>query len=126
MANILKTTNLHKTYLSGPQPIEVLKGIDLSVDEGELIVIIGPSGVGKSTLLHLIGGLDKPTKGTILIDNVNLFDLNDKQLAVFRNRSIGFVFQFHHLLEDPEYFAHDKVHLIQETVKSLLNNFQLL
>jgi lipoprotein-releasing system ATP-binding protein len=103
MDNILNATNIHKTYVNGPQPIEVLKGIDLSVKEGELIVIMGPSGVGKSTLLHVIGGLDKPTAGTVQIDNTNIFNLNDKQLAVFRNKAIGFVFQFHHLL--PEFTA---------------------
>jgi lipoprotein-releasing system ATP-binding protein len=104
---MLKATDIYKTYTNGPQPIEVIKGIDLIVIEGELIVIMGPSGVGKSTLLHLIGGLDHPTKGTILIDNINIFDLNDKQLAAFRNRSIGFIFQFHHLL--PEFTALENV-----------------
>jgi lipoprotein-releasing system ATP-binding protein len=107
MEIILKAAAVHKTYLNGPQPIEVLKGIDLSVNEGELIVIMGPSGVGKSTLLHIIGGLDNPTKGTVLIDNINMFNLNDKQLAAFRNHSIGFIFQFHHLL--PEFSALENV-----------------
>jgi lipoprotein-releasing system ATP-binding protein len=107
MNKILITKDLHKTYNNGPQKVEVIKGIDLEVESGEVVVIIGPSGVGKSTLLHLIGGLDKPTAGEVIIDNKDIFALNDHQLAVFRNRSIGFVFQFHHLL--PEFTAFENV-----------------
>jgi len=107
MNKILITKNLHKTYTNGPQKVEVIKGIDLEVAVGEVVVIIGPSGVGKSTLLHLIGGLDKPTAGEVIIDDNDLFALNDRDLAIFRNRSIGFVFQFHHLL--PEFTAFENV-----------------
>jgi lipoprotein-releasing system ATP-binding protein len=107
MSSILTTHALCKTYVSGPQEVEVLKGIDLEVSVGEIVVIMGPSGVGKSTLLHLIGGLDRPTSGEVLIDGDNLFLLKDKELAVFRNNAIGFVFQFHHLL--PEFSALENV-----------------
>jgi lipoprotein-releasing system ATP-binding protein len=107
MSNILTTHALCKTYVSGPQEVEVLKGIDLEVSVGEIVVIMGPSGVGKSTLLHLIGGLDRPTSGEVLIDGDNLFLLKDRELAVFRNNAIGFVFQFHHLL--PEFSALENV-----------------
>jgi lipoprotein-releasing system ATP-binding protein len=93
--------------MTGPQEVEVLRGIDLDVKSGEIVVIMGPSGVGKSTLLHLIGGLDRPTSGSILIDGDDLFSLKDKDLAIFRNNAIGFVFQFHHLL--PEFTALENV-----------------
>jgi lipoprotein-releasing system ATP-binding protein len=100
---ILNVEDLTKTYQSGPQSVEVLKGVDLEIQRGEIVVIMGPSGVGKSTLLHLIGGLDKPTSGKIIINNTNIFKLENNKLAHFRNSSIGFVFQFHHLL--PEFTA---------------------
>ena len=107
MSKILTTHQLCKTYMTGPQKVEVLKGIDLEVSAGEIVVIMGPSGVGKSTLLHLIGGLDRPTAGEVLIDGEDLFSLRDRELAVFRNNAIGFVFQFHHLL--PEFTALENV-----------------
>jgi lipoprotein-releasing system ATP-binding protein len=107
MNNILITDNLSKTYQTGPQEVEVLKSINLNLEAGEIVVIMGPSGVGKSTLLHLIGGLDRPSSGEVLIDGENIFSLKDKDLAVFRNTSIGFVFQFHHLL--PEFTALENV-----------------
>jgi lipoprotein-releasing system ATP-binding protein len=107
MSKLLVTRHLSKTYTNGPQAVPVLKGIDLEIDQGEMAVIIGPSGVGKSTLLHLIGGLDKPTAGEVIIADRDIFMLNEEQRAVFRNRSIGFVFQFHHLL--PEFTALENV-----------------
>ena len=107
MSKLLTTHQLCKTYMTGPQKVEVLKGIDLEVSAGEIVVIMGPSGVGKSTLLHLIGGLDRPTAGEVLIDGDDLFSLRDRELAIFRNNAIGFVFQFHHLL--PEFTALENV-----------------
>jgi lipoprotein-releasing system ATP-binding protein len=98
---------LTKTYNNGPQEVRVLKGIDLEINRGEVAVIIGPSGVGKSTLLHLVGGLDKPTSGEVIVDEKNIFTLSEEERALFRNRSIGFVFQFHHLL--PEFTALENV-----------------
>jgi len=100
---ILQIKDLKKTYQSGPLSVEVIKGIDLKIEQGEIVIIMGPSGVGKSTLLHLIGGLDKPTFGSIVINDTNIFELENSKLAHFRNTSIGFVFQFHHLL--PEFSA---------------------
>ena len=105
---LLQTENLHKSYPAGRSgTLEVLKGIDLSIAEGEIITIVGPSGVGKSTLLHLIGGLDRPSEGRVLIDGGDISGFDDTRLALFRNRTIGFVFQFHHLL--PEFTAIENV-----------------
>ena len=87
--------------------LEVLKGIDLHIDKGEVVSIVGPSGAGKTTLLQIIGTLDKPDAGSILIDNVNVTTLSQKKLADFRNRHIGFVFQFHQLL--PEFTALENI-----------------
>jgi lipoprotein-releasing system ATP-binding protein len=101
-APMIKITNLTKAFHM-PQPLPILKGIDLEISRGELLCIVGASGVGKSTFLHLIGGLDRPTSGTVEFEGQDLFTLNDNQLAAFRNRRIGFVFQFHHLL--PEFTA---------------------
>jgi lipoprotein-releasing system ATP-binding protein len=99
---MIKITNLTKTFHM-PQPLPILKGIDLEIARGELLCIVGASGVGKSTFLHLLGGLDRPTSGTVEYEGQDLYALSDHQLASFRNRRIGFVFQFHHLL--PEFTA---------------------
>lgn len=107
MNKLLITRQLSKTYTNGPQEVKVLKGIDLEINQGEVAVIIGPSGVGKSTLLHLVGGLDKPSSGDVLINDRDIFAMNEEERALFRNRSIGFVFQFHHLL--PEFTALENV-----------------
>lgn len=100
---MIKITDLHKSFSMGSYELPVLKGINLEVQRSELIAIVGASGAGKSTLLHIIGTLDKPTSGTVTFDGQDLFQLSDVQQAEFRNRRIGFVFQFHHLL--PEFTA---------------------
>ena len=97
--------NIEKSYGN----LKVLKGIDLKIQEGEVISICGASGAGKSTLLHIIGTLDKPDKGDVLFDNTSIFLLKDEELSLFRNKNIGFVFQFHHLL--PEFTAVENVAL---------------
>ncbi len=105
---ILTTSNLHKTYrMDGTHDVHVLKGIDLSIRAGEIVTILGPSGVGKSTLLHVIGTLDRPTQGKCYLDNEDVFAYNDIKLAWIRNQNVGFVFQFHHLL--PEFSALENV-----------------
>src|SRR5450830_2142465 len=103
MNNLLEVRGLCKTYGSGTNKLEVLSGIDLDLQGGTTTALIGASGAGKSTLLHLLGALDRPTSGTVCFRGENIFNKNDRQLAAFRNRSIGFVFQFHHLL--PEFTA---------------------
>ncbi|RMG73740.1 MAG: ABC transporter ATP-binding protein [Nitrospirae bacterium] len=98
---------LRKNYLTEAGELEVLKGIDLEIQRAEMVAVVGASGVGKSTLLHILGTLDRPTSGQVLFDGVDVFGLNDPELAEFRNRKIGFVFQFHHLL--PEFSALENV-----------------
>lgn len=101
MQPLLTTRNLKKSYPSGQHgQLDVLKGIDLQVNRGEMIAVVGPSGVGKSTLLHLLGALDRPTEGSVEIENTSIFDFSDRELAAFRNEKIGFVFQFHYLLAE--------------------------
>ena len=95
---ILRTENLTKTYGDGENRVDALKGINLSIDQGEFVVIIGTSGSGKSTLLHLLGGLDRPSGGKVIIDGKSLYDYNDNELSVFRRRKVGFIFQFFNLI----------------------------
>jgi lipoprotein-releasing system ATP-binding protein len=94
---------LSKSYHVGGRRLTVLKDLDLSVERGEMLAIVGASGVGKSTLLHVLGGLDAPDAGTLRIGDADLGGLSDQALVSFRNRNVGFVFQFHHLL--PEFSA---------------------
>ncbi|MGI5850762.1 MAG: ABC transporter ATP-binding protein [Clostridiales bacterium] len=95
---ILRTENLCKSYGSRDTRVDALKNATLSVNKGEFIAVVGPSGSGKSTLLHLIGGVDKPTSGKVFVDDIDIYNLNEKQLAIFRRRKVGFVFQFYNLV----------------------------
>jgi len=104
---LIKIDGLYKSYGNKAKTIDVLKGIDLSISRGEMVAVVGASGVGKSTLLHLMGALDRPTKGDIFYKGERVFGQTDKRLAMFRNKNIGFVFQFHHLL--PEFTALENV-----------------
>ena len=103
MSALLEVTGLSKSFGTGAGKVDVLKGIDLEVAAGETIALVGASGAGKSTLLHILGTLDRPTSGKVLFKGEDVFRRNDMALAQFRNRAIGFVFQFHHLL--PEFSA---------------------
>jgi ABC-type lipoprotein export system ATPase subunit len=104
---ILESRNLHKIYVNGGRELPVLKGIDLKVGRGEFLSIAGPSGAGKTTFLHLLGGIDVPTKGEVIFDGRDLRSLNDRERARIRNERIGFVFQLYHLL--PELTALENV-----------------
>lgn len=107
MSSLLRVQGLCKSYRMGRVAVEVLKGIDLEIAPGTTTALVGASGAGKSTLLQILGGLDRPTSGTVTYDNVDLFRKSDRELADFRSRSVGFVFQFHHLL--PEFTALENV-----------------
>ncbi|MDI9818525.1 MULTISPECIES: lipoprotein-releasing ABC transporter ATP-binding protein LolD [unclassified Legionella] len=98
---------LSKSYHDGTNSIQVLKAIELAIYQGDRIAVVGPSGSGKSTLLHLLGGLDKPTAGTVLMDGTDWQKLSEKKRCRLRNRHLGFVYQFHHLL--PEFTALENV-----------------
>jgi lipoprotein-releasing system ATP-binding protein len=99
----IKLENIYKTF----KPVEVLKGINIEIYDNEFVAIVGPSGAGKSTLLHLIGTLEEPDEGTVKYDDTDIYKLSDKEISNFRNKNIGFVFQFHHLL--PEFSALENV-----------------
>lgn len=96
--DILKIENLSKVYGKGETAVKALDDISFSVKKGEFVAIIGPSGSGKSTLLHLLGGVDRPTSGKVLVDNTDIYNLNETQLAIFRRRQIGLIYQFYNLI----------------------------
>ena len=100
---MIEVKNIHKSF----GDLEVLKGVNLEVKKGEIVAIIGKSGAGKTTLLQIIGTLDRPTKGQVLMDGTDVFEMKDRELAAFRNKHIGFIFQFHQLL--PEFTALENV-----------------
>jgi len=107
MNNVIAARGLHKYYRSGDQTLKILLGVDLEVARGEAVAVAGESGAGKTTLLNLLGGLDKPTDGRVFVDGADIFALKDGARARFRNRRVGYVFQFHHLL--PEFTALENV-----------------
>ena len=100
---MIETRDIHKSFGA----LEVLKGIDLRIGRGEVVAIVGPSGAGKTTLLQIVGTLDRPDRGEVVVDGVAVDRLGDRELSAFRNRKVGFVFQFHHLL--PEFTAFENV-----------------
>ncbi|MBI3399239.1 MAG: ABC transporter ATP-binding protein [Deltaproteobacteria bacterium] len=104
---LIRIEGLYKSYGDKAKRVEALRGIDLQISKGEMVAVVGASGAGKSTLLHLMGTLDKPTKGDVFYKGERIFEQTDKKLALFRNKNIGFVFQFHHLL--PEFTAIENV-----------------
>ncbi len=95
---ILKVENLTKSYGKGEAKVDAIKNINLSINKGEFVAIVGPSGSGKSTLLHLLGGVDKPTSGKVYINDVDIYDLKEKDLSIFRRRNVGLIYQFYNLI----------------------------
>ena len=101
--SFIQVSGLSKSYAVGGARLSVLKDLEISLERGEMVAIVGASGVGKSTLLHVLGGLDRPDSGEVIVGDVNVGRVGDAELVAFRNRHVGFVFQFHHLL--PEFSA---------------------
>ena len=97
---MLEAINVHKIYDEAANRLHVLKGISLSIRQGDVLSIVGPSGAGKSTLLHILGGLDHPSQGKVALEGQDIYTLNDRERSGLRNKSIGFVFQFYHLLQE--------------------------
>lgn len=104
---ILNTSNLSKTYSNGAVKVEALRNITLSIEEGSFTAIIGKSGSGKSTLLNIIGGIDSPTEGEVIVEGTNIYHLSDRELAMYRRKRVGFVFQSYNLL--PEFSVYHNV-----------------
>lgn len=120
---ILRARDVHKAYVMGRQPVRVLRGASLDVDEGEFVVVMGASGSGKSTLLHILGAIDTPDRGSVEFGGAELFTAGDRHRRLYRNRHVGFVFQFYHLL--PELTVLENVmapRLVGESLWSWLRN----
>ena len=100
MSELFKVNSLTKEYCSGVETVSALKDVTVSINSGDYLAIIGHSGAGKTTLLHSLGGLDSPTKGTVLFKGRNIYKWGDKELSIWRNKHIGFVFQFYHLIDE--------------------------
>lgn len=96
--DILKIEHLSKTYGKGETAVKALDDVSFSVQKGQFVAIIGPSGSGKSTILHMLGGVDRPTSGKVIVDNTDIYSLNETQLAIFRRRQIGLIYQFYNLI----------------------------
>ncbi len=95
---VVKVIDLCKSYGKGNTKVEALKGVDLTINQGEFVAVVGASGSGKSTLLHLLGGVDKPTSGKVIVDGVDVYNLSEKEISIFRRRKVGFIFQFYNLV----------------------------
>jgi lipoprotein-releasing system ATP-binding protein len=131
---LVEARGLEKRYVDGPAVVEVLRGLDLEIAAGERVAITGESGVGKSTLLHLLGCLDAPSGGQLLLDGVDVFARPEAEIAALRNRGVGFVFQFHHLLGDftalenvmlPSLIAREPVRQVRARAAELLERVGL-
>jgi len=134
-ASILSATDVHKSFKMGHHLLNVLKGVNLEVAEGEIVALVGASGVGKSTLLHILGALDRPDRGSVRLDSQEVFRMDDESLASFRNRTVGFVFQFHHLLPEftalenvvlPGLIAGEPIERCREKARKLLEEVRLI
>lgn len=95
---VVKVKDLCKSYGKGNTKVEALKGVNLTINQGEFVAVVGASGSGKSTLLHLLGGVDKPTSGKVIVDGVDIYNLSEKEISIFRRRKVGFIFQFYNLV----------------------------
>lgn len=130
--NIVETRNLKKHYKMGENTVKALDGVDFTVEEREFVAIIGKSGSGKSTLLHIIGGLDTPTDGEVVVDGKRLAGMNREQLAIFRRRKVGFIFQNYNLVQDLNVYENivlpielDGMHIDHEFVTEIIDLLKL-
>ena len=121
---IVEFRNVSRVYTSGDHELKALDNVNLTLDEGQFIVILGPSGAGKSTLLNLLGGLDSPTSGKIIVDGKDISDLSGDELAVYRAAKVGFVFQFYNLV--PTLTVHENVALVKEIAPDALSATKML
>ena len=121
---IVEFRNVSRVYTSGDHELKALDNVNLTLDEGKFIVILGPSGAGKSTLLNLLGGLDSPTSGKIIVDGKDISDLSGDELAVYRAAKVGFVFQFYNLV--PTLTVHENVALVKEKAPDALSATKML
>lgn len=121
---IVEFKNVSRVYVSGDHEQKALDGVDMKLDEGKFVVILGPSGAGKSTLLNLLGGLDSPTGGTITVDGKDISKLPSNELADYRAKTVGFVFQFYNLI--PTLTVHENVALVKEISKDSLSATEML
>ena len=121
---IVEFRNVSRVYTSGDHELKALDNVNLALDEGKFIVILGPSGAGKSTLLNLLGGLDSPTSGKIIVDGKDISDLSGDELAVYRAAKVGFVFQFYNLV--PTLTVHENVALVKEIAPDALSATKML
>lgn len=128
--SLLSAKNIYKSYPQGSSELEILKGVSLDIQVGDAIGIVGSSGSGKSTLLQILGTLDRPNQGELIYQDKNLFDLSDEEVSLFRNQTMGFVFQFHHLLSEltalenvllPCRIANQNVERAADYAKEILN-----
>ena len=122
--SLITMTNVSKKYLVGDHKFNALKNVNLTIDEGKVVVILGPSGAGKSTLLNLLGGLDNPSEGKIIVNNENIENYSDNELANYRANTVGFVFQFYNLI--PTLTVHENVSLVKEISPNPLSANEML
>lgn len=124
MKSFIELKNVKKTYIVGEQKFNALDGVDLNIEAGELVVILGPSGAGKSTLLNLLGGMDTPTSGNIIIGENDISKYNDKELTRYRANDVGFIFQFYNVM--PTLTVDENVNLIKDVTSTSKNSHDVL
>ena len=122
--NIVEIKNLSRVYTAGDHELKALDNINLSIEDGKFIVVLGPSGAGKSTLLNMLGGLDSPTSGSIVVDGEDISNLNNNELADYRARTVGFVFQFYNLI--PTLTVKENIDLVKSIVDRPLDSLEIL
>ena len=121
---IVEFNNVSRVYRSGDHELKALDGVNFSLDEGKFVVILGPSGAGKSTLLNILGGLDSPTSGKVIVEGKDISTLNNNELAEYRAEKVGFVFQFYNLV--PTLTVHENVSLVKEISKDALSATKMI